>query len=108
MTNSWVGGRAALIFQKPVEECSGGVEVANPVWGTNWCLPRHTSTKTLGRQTALVYLSTLPHSHSLGPVIAKQGGGGGGKRGGMVRGGGGRSGGHDSAQDWSRCAAGIW
>ena len=24
-------------FQKPVEESSGGVEVANPVWGTNWC-----------------------------------------------------------------------
>ena len=27
---------AAMIFQKPVEESSGGVEVVNPVWGTNW------------------------------------------------------------------------
>ena len=69
-----MGGRAAIIFQKPVEESSGGVEVVNPVWGTNRCLPRHTSTKTLGRQTALVYLSTRSHSHSPGPVT---GGGGG-------------------------------
>ena len=34
------------------------------------------------------------------------GGGGAGTRGGIVRGGGGRSGGHDPAQEWSRCATG--
>ena len=102
-----MGRRAATIFQKPVEESSGGVEVVNPVWGTNWCLPRHTSTKTLGKQTALVYLSTLPHSHSLGRVIAKKGGGGWKERG-SAWGGGGRSVGHVLAQDRSRSAASIW
>ena len=81
-----MGGRAAIIFQKPVEESSGGVEVVNPVWGTSWCLPRHTSTKTLGRQTAPVYLSTLPHSHPLGPVT--EGGGGLEREGAGVWGGG--------------------
>ena len=86
-----------MIFQKPVEESRGGGEVVNPVWGTNWCLPRHTSTKTLGRQTALVYLSTLPHSYPLGPVTGV-GGGGGWKERGSVGGGGRRPGEHDSAQ----------
>ena len=30
-------GRQTALFQKPVEESSGGVEVVNPVWGTNRC-----------------------------------------------------------------------
>ena len=35
--------------------------VVNPVRGTNWSLPRHTSNESLGRQTAPVYFSK-PHA----------------------------------------------
>ena len=78
-----MGGWAAIIFQKPVEESSGGVEVVNPIWGTNRCLPGHTSTKTLGRQTAPVYLY-LPQLLAVGPgQTRREGGGEGGKGGGL-------------------------
>ena len=52
--------------------------MVNPVWGTNWCLPRHTSTKTRGRQTALVYHFTLPQPFCLAAANPGQGGRGGG------------------------------
>ena len=69
--------------------------MVNPVARTNWCLPRHTSTKTPDSQTTLACLTTRPYSQPLGPVT--QGGGGGWRRGGRWWWGG-RPCGHDSAQ----------